>query len=98
VTTTIVALWKTPNDREGFEAHYLGTHIPIVRELPKLKEVAISKVLTGPYYRMAELVFESAEDLGAALSSEAGGRLLADTSHLQDTFATTADVLTVEEG
>jgi uncharacterized protein (TIGR02118 family) len=96
VTVTIVALWKAPNDTEGFEKHYFSTHVPIIRELPGLKGVNTAKATSGPYFRVAEFRFGSMDELGAAFSSDAAQRLMADTAHLQETFGTTCDVLTCE--
>jgi uncharacterized protein (TIGR02118 family) len=96
VTVTVIALWKTPNDLDAFEKHYFSTHVPLVRELPGLKGVNTAKATSGPYFRVAELRFESMDDLGAAFGSEAGQKLMADTGHMQEAFATTADVLTCE--
>jgi uncharacterized protein (TIGR02118 family) len=96
VTVTIVALWKTPNDSDGFEKHYFSNHVPIIQELPGLKGANTAKATSGPYFRVAELRFGSMDELGAAFSSEAGQKLMADTAPLQDTFGTTCDVLTCE--
>lgn len=93
----IVALWSTPNDVEGFEKEYAEIHLPLVAALPGLKGAVASKALNGPYYRMAELVFEDADSLGSALGSEQAQKLLADSGRLQEAFAATCDVLTVEE-
>ncbi len=93
----LVALWKAPNDAEGFEKHYFSTHIPIASELPGLQGVSTGKATSGPYYRVAQLRFGRAEDLAEAFGSEAGQKLMADTAHIQETFGTTADVLTVED-
>ncbi len=98
MSTKIVALWRTPDDVDGFESHYAATHMPLARALPGLKDAVTSKALNGPYYRMAELVFDNADSLGAAFGSEQAQKLLADTGHMQETFGTTCDVLTVEEG
>jgi uncharacterized protein (TIGR02118 family) len=97
VSISVVALWKTPNDIEKFEEHYFSTHIALVRELPGLTEALTSKGLNGPYYRVAQLRFATPEDLAGAFGSEAGQKLMADTSHIQETFGATVDVLTLED-
>lgn len=97
MTTKIVALWKKPNDVDGFEKHYAETHIPLVRELPKVQKIVTSKAQGDPYYRMAEIFFAGGEDVGGAFGSEAGTKLMADTGHIQETFGTTVEVLVVEE-
>jgi uncharacterized protein (TIGR02118 family) len=97
VTVKIVALWGTPNDVEGFEKDYAAIHLPLVAALPGLQGATASKALDGPYYRMAELLFENADSLGSALGSEEAAKLLADSGRLQEAFGAKLDVLTVEE-
>ncbi len=97
MSISLVALWKAPNDVEGFEEHYFSTHIPIARELPGVQEVFTAKATSGPYYRVAQLRFGAAEDLAGAFGSEAGQKLMADTAHIQEAFGATAEVLTVED-
>lgn len=97
MSTKIVALWKTPEDAEGFEQHYAATHLPLARSLPGIENVIVTKALNGPYYRMTELVFANAEALGPAFGSPEAAKLMEDTGHIQETFKTTCDVLTVED-
>lgn len=97
MTVKLVALWSTPDDADGFEKHYAETHLPLVAALPGLKGAVASKALDGPYYRMAELVFEDGAGLEGAVGSPEGGKLLADAGHLQETYGSKLDVLTVEE-
>jgi len=97
VTIKIVTLWGTPNDADAFEKEYAEIHLPLVASLPGLKGAVASKALNGPYYRMAELLFEDADSLGGAFGSEQAQKLLADSARLQEAYATTCDVLTVEE-
>jgi uncharacterized protein (TIGR02118 family) len=97
MTVKLVALWSTPEDAEGFEKEYAAIHIPLVAAVPGLKGAVASKALNGPYYRMAELIFEDGEALQHALGSEEGLALLADSGRLQEAFGSNLDVLTVEE-
>jgi uncharacterized protein (TIGR02118 family) len=93
----VVALWSQPQDVEGFEKDYDGSHIALVAKLPGLKGAIASEALDGPYYRMAELLFDDVDKLQAALGSSDGQELLADTGRLQETYGTKLDVLTFEE-
>jgi uncharacterized protein (TIGR02118 family) len=97
VTTKLVALWSTPEDPEGFEKHYDDTHLPLVAKLPGLKGAVASKALDGPYYRMAELMFEGGDEFQSALASEDGANLLADSGLMQESFGAKLDILIVEE-
>jgi uncharacterized protein (TIGR02118 family) len=97
MTTKLVALWGTPNDAAAFEKHYEQTHIPLVANLPGIRGAVASKALNGPYYRMAELLFDDDDALQSALSSNEGAQLLADSGILQESFGATVDILVVEE-
>jgi len=97
VTVKLVALWSTPKDVDGFEKDYGETHLPLVASLPGLKGAVASKALSGPYHRMAELMFEDGDGLQNAIGSEAGQKLLGDSGRLQETYGTTLDVLVVDE-
>ena len=93
----LVALWSRPSDTEGFDTDYVGTHVPLVGALPGLKGAIASKAVDGPYYRMAELLFEDADALQSSMGSAEGRNLLADAQRLQDQFGVKLDVLTVQE-
>jgi uncharacterized protein (TIGR02118 family) len=97
VTVKAVALWSAPRDADGFEKDYNEAHMPLVAALPGLKGAIASRAIDGPYYRMAELIFDDADNLGAALRSAEGQELLADAGRLQEMYGTKLDVLTVEE-
>ena len=97
MTVKLVALWGTPTDAEGFEKDYEAIHLPLVAALPGLKGAVASRALSGPYYRMAELLFADAESMGSALGSPEAEKLLADSGRLQERFGAKLDVLTVEE-
>jgi uncharacterized protein (TIGR02118 family) len=73
----LIALYKAPDDPEAFDAHYRDVHTPIVARYPNLRGVRLSRLVgvagrESPYYLMAEMSFDSAADLDAALMSEAG--------------------------
>jgi uncharacterized protein (TIGR02118 family) len=97
MTTKLVALWGEPNDPEAFEKHYEQTHIPLVLALPGLKGAIASKAVDGPYYRMAELIFEDGDGLQSAMSTDEGAQLLADSGLIQESFGAKVDILVVEE-
>ncbi len=80
----LVALYKTPADKQAFDAYYTSTHIPLAKTLPGLTRYDIS---TGPvgggtdYYLVALLAFDSAEAIGAALESPEGKATAADLAN-----------------
>lgn len=97
MTTDLVALWATPDDPERLEADCPSARMPLVGSVPGLKNAIASKALDGPYCRMAELMFDDAGALGAAMTSDEGTALLADSGRPQETYGTKLDVLIVEE-
>ena len=97
MTIKLVALWGAPEDTEGFDKDYEATHAALVAKLPGMAGAVLSKALDGPYHRMAELIFDDADKMGAALGSPEGGEVLADAGRLQETYGAKLDVMTVEE-
>ena len=79
MTTTparFLVFWERPTDPEAFEKHYRGVHIPLARELPDLRSYTFSDnptpVRGEPYWRIAELRWDSMDELRAAMDSPAG--------------------------
>ena len=74
----ITVLYGTPTDPEAFEHHYSNTHVPLVGKLPNLRRFEASRVIGAgdggppPFYRMAELWFDSPDEMQATLSSPEG--------------------------
>ena len=73
----LIALYSTPDDTDAFDTHYRDVHSAIVARYPNLRDVRLSKLVgvggrDAAYYLMAEMSFDTATDLDAALMSEAG--------------------------
>ena len=73
----LIALYDHPQDPEAFDAHYRDVHSGIVARYPGLRDVRLTKPAgvagrEAPYHLMAEMVFDTAAELQAALMSEAG--------------------------
>jgi len=73
----LIALYNVPEDPESFDAHYRDVHSTIVARYPNLRDVTLTRPLgvagrAAPFHLMAEMTFDSAADLDAALASEAG--------------------------
>ncbi len=73
----LIALYSVPEDPEAFDAHYRDRHSAIVARYPNLRDVRLSKPVgvagrDAPFHLMAEMFFDTASDLDAALMSEAG--------------------------
>lgn len=83
----LTVLYDHPSDVEAFDAHYLGTHVPLARRVPGLERLEVTLFGPGPdgsaprYHLMAELCFADAEALSAGLGSPEGKELGADVAN-----------------
>jgi uncharacterized protein (TIGR02118 family) len=73
----LIALFNVPEDRDAFDVHYRDVHSPIVARYPGLRNVRLTTPVgvagrPAPYHLMAEMVFDTDDDLTAAVMSEAG--------------------------
>ncbi|HEY2437363.1 MAG TPA: EthD family reductase [Solirubrobacteraceae bacterium] len=90
----IVVLYGQPSDPSAFEAHYANTHAPLVAKMPNLRRFEAGRVggtadgSEPPYYRLAELWFDSHEDLQASRSSPEGQATVADIGNFATGGAT----------
>ncbi|QJY49707.1 EthD family reductase [Pseudonocardia broussonetiae] len=90
----LTVLYDTPADVEAFDAHYLGTHVPLANAVPGIEEVEVTRFLPGPdgsaprFHIMAELYFADADAMAAALATPEGKELGADVANLGGTPAT----------
>jgi len=89
----VLVLYNTPADPAAFDRYYHETHIPIAQKIPGLRSYLISsspvQALVGSApYLVAELNFDSMDDLGAALSSAEGQAAAADVANFASGGAT----------
>jgi uncharacterized protein (TIGR02118 family) len=89
VTAHFLALYEKPADPESFDRHYREVHIPLGRRLPGLRRYTVARDATAvrggaPYYLIAELEWETMDDLRAAFASPEGRATAADAARLQD--------------
>lgn len=72
----LLALYKLPPDIDAFLHHYETVHMPLVRKIPGLQTVNLSRVEasptdpTPPYFLIAEMVFPDRTTFDAAMKSE----------------------------
>lgn len=80
----MTVIYRNPKDKESFQRHYFNVHIPLTKQLPGLKKYEISN---GPIisptghsetYLVANLHFDSIEDIKKAFASEVGQRCALD--------------------
>src|SRR4051794_39533363 len=78
MSVKLTVVYGTPEDADAFDKHYEEVHMPIVERWPGLVRVELAKVAGGPmgspspYHFIAELHFDDADALNAALASDAG--------------------------
>jgi uncharacterized protein (TIGR02118 family) len=95
----LVVAYGAPEDPAAFDRHYADTHAPLAQKIPNLRRFEAGKVLgtpdgsAAPYYLIAELLFDSPEDLQAGMGSPEGEAAAADVA----TFATGGATLMIAE-
>jgi uncharacterized protein (TIGR02118 family) len=71
----LVALFKRPEAVEAFDTHYNETHAPLMRKVPGLDRMEVTRNLKAfrgepEYYLVAEMYFRDQESFDAAMASE----------------------------
>lgn len=83
----VVVQYGHPKDEAAFESYYTETHLAIAAKIPAVSKVELSKFVGTPTgdkpskYRMAEVYFESMEDLQAGMGSAEGQATVADIAN-----------------
>jgi len=73
----LIAMYKTPGDKEMFDKHYFEKHMPLVAAIPGLIKSEVSKVKALPgtesnYYLMTEMYYDDMDAFNAAMGSAEG--------------------------
>jgi uncharacterized protein (TIGR02118 family) len=95
----LVVAYGPPEDPAAFDEHYASTHAPLAQKIPNLRRFEAGKVLgtpdgsPAPFYFMAELWFDGADELQAGMGSSEGQAAAADVA----TFATGGATLMIAE-
>ena len=95
----ITVLYGHPQDPAAFDRHYREIHAALARKIQGLKGYTVTKTTSlnprdqSPYYLIANLYFESREEMQAALQSPEGQAATGDVPH----FATGGATLLVGE-
>jgi uncharacterized protein (TIGR02118 family) len=101
MTARFLALYETPADPEAFGRHYRQIHIPLIRQLPKLRRYTVGRDITtlhgAPCYLITELEWDSMGDLRAAFDSPAGDATAADAARLQELAPVRRMIFTVAD-
>ena len=96
----LFACWSSPGagDVEEFERRYLEGHAPLAAAIPGLRALTLTRTDTGlegappAFHRIAEMTFDSAEDLERAEHSEEWLRVREDAGGLVERFGVTLSV------
>ena len=82
--------YAAPADAEGFDAHYRDVHVPLASRLPGLRRFTLTHPRPlGPGdapYLVAELWFDDADAMKAALKSPEMGETGTDAEHMRGAF------------
>jgi uncharacterized protein (TIGR02118 family) len=95
----LVVAYGQPVEPAAFDAHYASTHEPLAQKIPGLRRFEAGKVLgtpdgsPAPFYFIAELCFDNADELQTGMSSQEGQAAAEDVG----TFATGGATLMVAE-
>lgn len=90
----LVVAYGPPEDPAAFDEHYASTHAPLAQKIPNVRRFEAGKVLgtpdgtPAPFYFIAELSFDGAEELQAALSTSEGQAAAADVANFATGGAT----------
>lgn len=80
----VVVLYGPPTEPTAFEDYYASTHLPLAAKMPNVQRFEASRVVgtpdggEAPYYRIAELWFDSQDALQATMASPEGQATVAD--------------------
>ncbi|WP_405866832.1 MULTISPECIES: EthD family reductase [unclassified Streptomyces] len=102
MTARFLVLYGTPADPAAFDRHYREVHLPLARRLPGLRRYTLGRraddVRGGePCHLVAELEWDTREELDAAFASPEGRACAADSARLQELTAVRSMVFTVDE-
>jgi uncharacterized protein (TIGR02118 family) len=85
----IVVMYQTPSDPDHFKSYYESNHLPLSRTMPGMLASRHSFAITAPdgsspYFCIWEGEFADGEAAGAAMQSEIGQKVAADTANYTD--------------
>ena len=96
----IIALWSAPkpSEVEAFEGYYRDVHVPKAAVVPGLRKIALARIETGlegasaPFYRVAELYFDSPEVMRESEHSPLWKAMREDAGKMIERFGVTLTV------
>lgn len=100
MTARFLAVYETPADPGAFDRHYRETHIPLIRRLPGLRRYTgrdVTALHGAPYYLVAELEWDTMDELRTAFATPEGRATAADAARLQELAPVRRMIFTAEE-
>jgi len=96
----LIALWSAPKlaDVDAFEAYYRDVHVPKAMVVPNLKQILLTRVESGlegappPFYRVAEMYFESPEAMEESAHSTLWQSMREDAGQMIERFGVSLTV------
>lgn len=93
----LIALYRKPANTEEFDKHYSEIHTPLVKKMPGLRKLEITRITGAPigeskYHLMAEMYFDSSDAMNSANASPEG------KATARDLMSFAADVVTLFYG
>jgi uncharacterized protein (TIGR02118 family) len=96
----IVALWSAPKpgDVDAFESYYREVHVPKAQTVPGLRKLLLTRIESGlegsaaPFYRVAELHFDSPEAMEKSGHSPFWQAMREDAGKMLERFGVTLTV------
>lgn len=97
-----LVLYDTPADPAAFDRHYREIHVPLAKALPGLRRYIVSRDAVAvrggaPFHLVAELEWDSMDDLRAAFASPQGRATAEDVAELAPEGAVHSMIFEVEE-
>jgi uncharacterized protein (TIGR02118 family) len=97
----VVVLYNTPTEPEHFRSYYAAKHLPLIAQLPGLLASRYSFAIQGPpgaapFFGVWEGEFTDERAALAAMGSEVGQRVAADTANYASGGLTLMHFTTVE--
>jgi uncharacterized protein (TIGR02118 family) len=94
----LTVLYGPPTDPAAFDDHYFSTHVPLASKIPDVRRMEVARMSAvgggaSPYHLIAELYFDSADALDAALATPEGQAAAGDVAN----FATGGATMLVGE-
>jgi uncharacterized protein (TIGR02118 family) len=102
MTARFLVLYESPADPEAFDRHYREVHVPLVRRLPGLRRYTIGRDIVpvrggAPCYLVAELEWDTMDDLRAAFASPERRANATDAARLQELTPIRSMIFTVDD-